>query len=457
MHSEEEVMTHVSRVGVLVCILVAVTLVITPFGAAPGADEADGRYIVMYEEGTCLTCEELALTALKASPLGSSLGIKVTQVLTLINALAIEIPPGVVALVLGLLDPLNSNPLNVINDHVLEVIDDVQTFIDPICPTGALPSDRKEYRWGMGQIKAEEAHKTLGPNPSLPGVVKVAVLDTGIAASHQELNGRIVQGYNAIDPKLQPSDDHGHGTHMAGIILANKNNVGVVGVAGVGPEAPKIKVAPVKVLNKFGAGYLSVVIDGLQWVKDQYDIDPGIRWVVNMSFGFSRDIDDTPLMQAILSLPNDIIKVASAGNACCAGGACDDGGGEDCATNQRCTQSTKAAITYPAAYAGVLAVGATGIDGEAAYYSLSQGQGLDVMAPGGERHDEEPDNGQILSTNNDGLYGQGRGTSQAAAHVTGAVALAWSLDPTLSPQAVRNLVKRNTVLNVQDMINALPQ
>jgi subtilisin family serine protease len=175
-----------------------------------------------------------------------------------------------------------------------------------------------------------------------------------------------------------------------------------------------------------------------------------------MSFGFSREIDDTPLRRAIQNLPGDIIMVASAGNACCAGGACEDGGGEDCAMARNCTQSTRTAITYPAAYAEVLAVGATRIDGQAANYSLSQGQGLDVMAPGGERQDGQPDNGQILSTNNDLGYGQGRGTSQAAAHVAGAVALALSLKPGLTRPDVINLVRQTAVegrLNVENMIS----
>ena len=112
------------------------------------------------------------------------------------------------------------------------------------------------------------------------------------------------------------------------------------------------------------------------------------------------------------------------------------------------------AITAPAAYSGVLAVGATNIDGQIPAYSLS-GPQLAVVAPGGEPDSGEPDNGQILSTNTGNIYGLGYGTSQAAAHVTGAVALALSLDPGLTPQAVRNLVTQTAEagrLDVENMI-----
>jgi minor extracellular protease Epr len=223
-------------------------------------------------------------------------------------------------------------------------------------------------------------------------------------------------------------------------------------VAGVESANPRIKVAAVKVLDKDGAGYLSEVINGLQWVSEN-----GIR-LVNMSFGFkfSNPSYGTPLMQAIHNLSMaGIIMVASAGNACCAGGVCDGGGGEDCGPGKDCT-SSGTSMTAPATYSEVLAVGATNSAGLIPIYSLYSGKGPDVLAPGGEPLSGGPDNGQILSTNNVG-YGLGNGTSQAAAHVTGAIALALSLNPELAPKAVKKLVTQNAVLNVQNMINAVPQ
>ena len=96
---------------------------------------------------------------------------------------------------------------------------------------------------------------------------------------------------------------------MAGIIASELNNL-VLGVIGV---APQVTFLGVKVLDQYGAGYLSDVINGLQWVYN----NNGTPWVklVNMSIGFSND--SPPLRQAIQSLYNSgVIMVASAGNRC---------------------------------------------------------------------------------------------------------------------------------------------
>ncbi len=438
-------MTHMRRVRTMSCVLVAVTLLVTLLGGSAFAASADLRAIVMFADGIPLAIQQ-QVVALSGST--------VLYNLSLITALAVLTDDQGLAFlkskVQGVCD-LRLDPLCVVEG----VSDDVLTLIDPICPTGALPSG-PEYHWGMEQSKAHAAHDDLGPNPSQPGVVTVAVLDTGIA-SHSELNRRVVRGYDAIDKtEGQPGDGHGHGTHMAGIILANQNGGGVVGVAGVAPAAPKVVIAPVKVLHNDGTGYVSAVIDGLQWVFNNRN-NRGIR-LVNMSFGFSfrNQKDANPLMQAIQELFRaGIVMVASAGNACCAGGVCEDSGGDDCGPGANCKPSGTG-MTAPAAYPEVIAVGATNSRGQIPAYSTYSGTGPDVLAPGGELLSGEPDNGEILSTNNVG-YGQGHGTSQAAACVTGAIALAWSLKPDLSPQVVSNLVTRNAVLNVQDMINALPR
>jgi subtilisin family serine protease len=372
-------------------------------------------------------------------------GITVLDDLPLINALVVQLP----SLTLLGIDPALALLQTLSNlGVVLEVVDDLLTFIDPICPTTALPPlTPAGYRWGPQQIEVPAVDQQW---PTIKGLadVTVAVLDTGIAF-HPDLSGRTAPGYNAITGGGQPVDGHGHGTHMAGIIAADKDLLGITGVAGV---EPRIKVAAVKVLDDNGAGYLSVVIKGLEWVLNN-DIP-----LVNMSFGFSTESDTTPLKQAIQRLSKaDIIMVASAGNRCTAGGASEDGGGDDdCGPAATCN-SPLTAITAPAAYSGVLAVGATDFDGQTPAYSLS-GSKLAVKAPGGAPDSGAPDNGQILSTNAGGIYGRGHGTSQAAAHVTGAIALALSLEPGLTSAEVRDLVRQTAVagrIDVKNMIEAL--
>ena len=89
--------------------------------------------------------------------------------------------------------------------------------------------------------------------------VNVAVIDTGIALSHPDLNA--AAGTNCISPGASPEDDNGHGTHVAGTVGAHNNGAGVVGVA------PGTKTYAVKVLDAGGGGSFASVICGVDWVR----------------------------------------------------------------------------------------------------------------------------------------------------------------------------------------------
>jgi len=93
-------------------------------------------------------------------------------------------------------------------------------------------------------------------------IVDVAVIDTGIDASHPDLN--VVYGVNFAKGKSW-SDGNGHGTHVAGTIAAKDNDIGVVGVA------PDARLYAVKVLDKRGSGFMSDVIAGVNWVAANAD------------------------------------------------------------------------------------------------------------------------------------------------------------------------------------------
>ncbi|WP_281246397.1 S8 family peptidase [Desulfoscipio geothermicus] len=181
------------------------------------------------------------------------------------------------------------------------------------------PAPAQQIPWGVNRIDAELAW----PQNTGQGV-KVAVLDTGIDLSHPDLLANIKGGYNAIKPNKSPADDNGHGTHVAGIIAAVNDNIGVVGVA------PQAELYAVKVLSANGSGYLSDIIEGLEWC-----ITNNMQ-VINMSLGTSSEVQS--FHDAVIKVYNaGIVMVAAAGNS---------GPGDN-------------TVEYPAKYEEVIAVSAT--------------------------------------------------------------------------------------------------
>lgn len=214
--------------------------------------------------------------------------------------------------------------------------------------------------------------------------VTVAVLDTGCEHSHPDLKDRIIGGRNFTnDDGGDPAtffDDNGHGTHVAGIIAAQQDNKGVVGVA------PETNLLIVKVLNKKGVGQYDWIINGIHYaIEQQVDI-------LSMSLGGPVDVPEL----------HDAIKKAVAHNilvVCAAGNEGDDNDSTD-------------EFAYPGAYNEVISVGAIDFERRPSKFSNSHNE-IDVVAPGEE----------ILSTYLNGKYAKLSGTSMAAPHVSGALAL----------------------------------
>jgi subtilisin family serine protease len=401
-------MTHVARVSLVVCVLVSVIL----GGRGAFAKSADHLRRIVKFHGIDLKKPGDLATARSVVK-----GSKSNEVhpLWMINAMAVRLPT------------LNADQaLESLQKHhnVEEVFDDLLSVADSaICIGQAIPPVPESYPWGLQMINVPAVHLQ---RPELRGsAVTVAVLDTGIDSSHPELSPRVAGGYNALVGGGSSADTNGHGTHMAGIIAADlenspSNGLGIIGVA------PQVTLKAVKVLDQDGAGYLSDLINGLQWV---YNNGSPRAKVVNMSLGFSTN--SPALWQAIQSLyTSGVIMVASTGNRCAPSSGQDEGGGDCQAGALLNCDPAQTAVKYPAAYPEVMAVAATDIDGEITAYSLVEPQ-WDVAAPGGSKA-----TGRILSTTIGG-YGEGSGTSQAAAHVTGAIALALQLDPGLSFEEVR--------------------
>lgn len=231
-----------------------------------------------------------------------------------------------------------------------------------------------------------------------PVNVNVAVIDTGIDASHPDLN--VIDGVNFAKGKSW-SDGNGHGTHVSGTIAAKNNDIGVVGVA------PGVNLYAVKVLDNRGSGFMSDVIAGVNWVA----ANAGIIDVANMSLGGSTS---STLNAAVENAINaGVVFVVAAGN-----------------------ESTDACSKSPASAPNAITVSALddrdGISNSDPFASFSNyGSCVDMIAPGV----------LILSTWKGGDYNTISGTSMASPHVAGAAALYLASNPGSSPAQVTSALQ----------------
>lgn len=290
----------------------------------------------------------------------AALGATEEADLPLVQGAALTLPPG-----------LSPDRVREMQGVARVELDTEATALKRPAPTPP-PQPVQTLPWGVDRVEGDIAWAT-----STGDAVKVAVIDTGIDLAHPDLVARVDGGFNAINPARSYTDDNGHGTHVAGTIAAAANEIGVVGVA------PGADLYAVKVLDKTGSGWVSDIIEGIQWAIDNH-MD-----VINMSLGSSSysSAFDTACQKAIDA---GVVIVAAAGNS---------GPGSD-------------TVGYPAKFARVIAVSATDRSDTIASFS-SVGPAVDLAAPGVG----------IYSTYKGQTYATLSGTSMASPHVAGVVAL----------------------------------
>jgi thermitase len=246
-----------------------------------------------------------------------------------------------------------------------------------------IPNDPSySEQWALSAIGAPSAWEQM---PADAPQVTVAVIDSGICASHLDLAGRILDGWDFIESDAVPQDDFGHGCSVSGVIAANMNDG--LGIAGVAPNA---QIMPLRVLNGSGVGSYSDVAAAIVYAADN-----GAK-VINLSLGGSNP--SSTLENAVnYAISKGTVVVAAAGN-----------------------NGTEGAL-YPAAYPDVIAVGS--VDPDLKHSSFSNyGSQIDIWAPGRN----------ILTTKRDGSYGLVSGTSFAAPYVAGAEAIKYILNDALT-------------------------
>ena len=304
--------------------------------------------------------------------------------------------------------------------------------VQSVVPDGEVQLDDTS---SAGQLVPTGVQRISGPSAHALGStgdgVTVAVIDSGIDLLHPDLSANLHPSLaaNCIEPLLPPQDDNSHGTHVAGTIAAADNGVGVLGVA------PSATLVPVKAFDAAGDSTWAKVICGIDYVASRgAEID-----VANMSFGdlsteatacdgvTTSDID--ALRQAVCDLSGvGVIPVAAAGN-----NMIDVSGFVPAAFPEAIAVSALSDTDgQPGGLGGCIVFGAICDDGFASLFS-NYGLRVDVMAPGFE----------ILSTMPSGAYGVKDGTSMAAPHVAGVVALLLEAEPALTTQLARSIVQHS--------------
>lgn len=253
--------------------------------------------------------------------------------------------------------------------------------------------------------------------------VRIAVIDGGFYPAHPDLSGKVQDQHDFGDDRPDVTVEHAacgtHGTHVAGIAAAATDNG--IGVAGAAPGAGLLLLD----IDRFdGVGCMMVAADLLKALAHIYNDGAPLARVVNMSIGSASPLG--PGIESALAelRAAGVVLVAAAGN-----------------TESDCSGGGTTPVTYPAAYASVWAIAATGPSDERACYSHAGPQVL-LAAPGGDSRLPPEFAAEVFSTVYDvpsqtADYDYMQGTSMAAPVVAGVLALMLEVAPDATESQLR--------------------
>lgn len=225
------------------------------------------------------------------------------------------------------------------------------------------------------------------------------IVDSGVRSTHVDFAGRVASGFSVVDDGLGVEDCSGHGTHVAGTVAGSTWGV-----------AKQATLVPVRVFDCNGSGTLSGVIAAVDWVANS----PLRPAVANLSLGSSH----SPSLNAAVAgaVSKGVSMVVSAGNS----------------DADACTRS-------PASEPTAITVAASASSDTRAWFS-NWGACVDLFAPGVDitSASHEHDSASRLSS----------GTSMAAPHASGAVALVLQARPTATPAAVADILRQSATAGV---------
>jgi subtilisin len=318
-----------------------------------------------------------------------------------VKGLAIKIPNEKV------LEQLKNNPLVAYmgNDRK------ISAFIDTPIENQIIPAN-------VDRVEDGESVNNINPNFV---DADIAILDTGIDLDHADLN--VFHEISFIPGTINADDDHGHGTHLAGVAAAKDNSFGIVGIA------PGARLWAIKVLESSGMGEISTLIKGLDYINQhQNQVDVAV-----LSLGC--ECESGALDIAINnSIKAGITIVVAAGNE-----------GKDAGTFTPANNPEVITVSAIADTDGKCGGNGPptpyGADDMLASFS-NYGNVVDISAPGVD----------IYSTFKSNSYTKLTGTSMAAPHVAGAAALYISLHPEASPNDVKNYLLTSGT-NLSDLCN----